>query len=297
MATTSKTVVIGSTGYVGSSTVNALSAAGITTVAGVRDPASDKAKPLGELPNVTLAAATMGDAGSIASAIEGASSVLVVTPGHIDRAQLAIDTVVAIKEASAASGTSPTIIVLSVSTTSPTATDTFGKQFQKLEDGVRAASAEAIFLRLPLFIDNNWGQAGGIKDTGKFYGCADPDKTFSTVALADIAACVVAIVQDAGPHAGKTYNLTQVPYSNNQLAAAFSASLSKEVTYVRVPDEGVQATLEGMGFPAWQAAGVVELNGLISADTYRYESDIPALLGRPAMTMEEWVEANKGGFA
>lgn len=99
------------------------------------------------------------------------------------------------------------------------------------------------------------GQADTIK-AGQIYGPADPTKPFSSAAIKDIADAAAAILANPTAHIGKTYNITSAPYTHAQLAAAFTASLGKPVTYIHVPYEGAKASFIGKGFPEWQVCVV-----------------------------------------
>ena len=283
--------IVGSTGYIGTGAANALSSDGrFAVTATVRNPDSDKAASLKDLTNVKLAAGDMSDPASLSEPLTGARVAFIVTPGAEDRAALATNAVKAAKDAGV-----PHVVVVSV-TSADDDSVLFGRQFMELEANVKAAGIKYTLLRLPLFTDNNWAQAGSIKGDGKFYGPADPAVKFSSVAVSDVAACVTAIVADPGAHEDKTYVLTSPAYTHAELAAAFSASLGKPVEYVQVPDEAAKKSFMDIGMPEWQAGGVLELYAIINAGRGVYDSDIKAITGADPLTIEAWVESVKGGF-
>lgn len=290
MAESSPIVVVGPTGYVGSSAVKALSAAGATVKAVTRDPASDKAAGLKDLPGVSLAAGSMGDA-DLADAVRGASVVFLVTPGHIDRAKLTVSAVEACKAAAV-----PHIVVVSVSTVDDAPESIFGAQFVEIEGAVKSSGVPYTLLRLPLFTDNNFAHVESVKGDGKFYGPADASKPFTSVALVDIADVATAILKEPAAHAGKTYDIVGPAYTHTDLAAAFSSSLGKEVEYVQVPYPAAKEAFMGLGMPEWQVDGVMELYHAVDAGAYRYPSHVKDIIGREATSVQAWVDSVKGAF-
>jgi len=85
-------VVLGASGYAGAAVVKALTekAPSAKVYAGVRDPASEKAKPLAVTANVVLFAFDMGKPDTFANVPKNADGVYVNTPGHADRTKLTI---------------------------------------------------------------------------------------------------------------------------------------------------------------------------------------------------------------
>lgn len=286
-----KIVVLGSSGNVGSAVIDALKKhhAHAHVAAGVRDPGSDKAKPLAG-GNVTLVAADLGKPETLAAALHGADTVFVNTPGDRDRAQLALNGVQAAKQAGA-----KLVVVVSVLTAEVAGT-IFGEQFTALEAGVKAAGVPYVLLRLPIFIDNLWGSKTTIAGQGKIYGPARPDAPYTPVAVQDIG--LVAANLLAGPHhaahANKTYVIAGPSTTEAAVAAAFATALGKPVDFVQVPFEAAKQAITGMGLADWQADGVLELYTQINAGspvTNAAHSDIAHLAGRPATSVDQWIAA------
>lgn len=59
----------------------------------------------------------------------------------------------------------------------------FGKQFAELESHVKAAGIPYTLLRLPIFLDNQYGNVGSIKGQGTWYDGIEPEKPFTPVAI------------------------------------------------------------------------------------------------------------------
>ncbi len=178
----------------------------------------------------------------------------------------------------------------------------FGEQFTKLEGLVKAAGVPFTFLRLPIFIDNNWGNLQTIKEQGKIYASGTPNGKFSPVAVQDIADSAAAILSNpaaAGTHAGKTYILTAPTTTNAEIAKAFSTALGKQVDYIQVPKEAAKQAIVGLGLQAWQADGILQLYDLFDQNspiTNNPTNDIQTLTGRAATSVEQWVTAVAPAF-
>ena len=92
----------------------------------------------------------------------------------------------------------------------------FADQFFPIEAEAHASGVPFTVLRLPLFIDNNWGNKDSIHSQGKIYGPARPDARFTPVAVSDIAESAAAILVNPAPHVGKTYRLTAPAFRDAQ---------------------------------------------------------------------------------
>jgi uncharacterized protein YbjT (DUF2867 family) len=191
------------------------------------------------------------------------------------------------------------LVVLSVATAELSDT-VFGKQFGPIEAATKEAGIPYTLVRLPVFIDNNWGQQATIKSQGKLYGPANPDAVFTPVAVSDIGDAFASILANPGPHAGKTYTLTSSPVSHAQIAAAFGKVTGKQVDYVQVPYDAAKQSFVGAGWPEWQADGLLELFKLFdagSAATNNPTGDVKALTGKDPISTEQWVAQVGAAFA
>ena len=289
--------VIGASGNVGAATVTALSSKYADKVeirAGVRNPESaDKLKGLS---GVTLVAADMGgDRDKLVSTLKGVDAVFIVTPGTKDRAELAIAAAEAARDAGV-----KFLLVVSV----PTADlpDTiFGAQFAKLESTISDLGVTYAFLRLPHFIDNFWGFKDTIKSQSTFYGAIDPAKPFTPVLASDAGNAAAAILSDPTAHANRTYNIVSDKLIFGEVAAIFSEALGRQVRYVQVPFEAAKQSMLQIGFPDWNADGVMELDKLINDDSPVYTNlgdlgQYTAITGEKPTDIRTWFDAVKGAF-
>jgi uncharacterized protein YbjT (DUF2867 family) len=288
---TSKVIVVGASGYIGKATLAALTSRhskSVQTFAGVRSP--DKFETM---ENVQAVKADMGDKDALTAALKGFDTAFLVIPGHEQRTELGINAIESAKEAGV-----KFIVVLSVLTSG---TDSiFGTQFDPIEQKTKEVDVDYAIVRLPLFIDNNYAHVGSIKEQGTFYDPREPTKLHTPVAVGDVGKAVADIMADPSKHAGKTYKLVSPAFSLNDMAAAFSKTLGKEVKATTVPYDAAKEAFMGMGFPEWQTDGILELYKYIdeeSAVTNESEiGDIELITGENPTTIESWVEQNAAGF-
>ena len=283
--------IFGTSGNVGSATIKAIAEKFPTldVRAGVRDTTADKSKallPAAGSANITLVKANLAEPATLDAALQGGiETVFVIAPGTEDRGQLTINGIDAAKRAK----TVKFLVVVSVATADKT-DEIFGKQFGPVEAAAKATGIPTAILRLPLFIDNNWGHQSSIKSEGKFYGGSDPTAKFTDALVADIGlAAATILAQGPSKHAGKTYNIATSPHSFNDLADAFAKALGKKVEYVRIPYEGLKQAYLGYGMPEWQVDGIIELFKGIDAGKYTFASDFKTITGREPTTIDAWV--------
>ncbi|EGD82215.1 hypothetical protein PTSG_02885 [Salpingoeca rosetta] len=290
----SNIVVLGSTGFVGTSTIKTLASrysAQTQVRAATRDPSSDKAKALAA-DNVMVVKGDMSDPASLDNIIQKDDAVFVVTPGHIERTKLAIAGVDAAKRNGA-----KFVLVVSVLTTG---TDSiFGRQFAPLEKHVQECGIPYSLVRLPFFIDNAFGNQEAIKG-GKYYAPAKPDVVFTPVAVADVGEACAAILADPSKHANTIYSLTSKPMTHKDIVAGFSKALGKPVEYVQVPYDAAKKSFMDLGMPEWQVDGVLELFRYFDASakvTNNPTDDIKKITGHDPLDAEAWMKSVKGAFA
>ena len=174
----------------------------------------------------------------------------------------------------------------------------FGRQIAPVEAHLLSSRVPHTLLRLPLFIDNNWGNLGTIKEQGKIYGPVDPSAPYSSIAVSDVGEAAAVVLTHPTNHVNKTYTLSAKLYSHAELAAAFAAATGKAVDYVQVPYSAArEAVLKVL--PEWQADGVLELFKLIDEHNHAataQSGDFNAIVGRDPLTIGQWTAAVGGAF-
>ena len=287
-----KVIVVGASGYIGKAALQALAsrhAGRLAAYAGVRDTSKFDAA----IDGIKVVQANMGDKKALAQALRGYDRVFLVVPGHERRTELALNGI----EAAKAAGIK-FLLVLSVPTSGEKTI--FGKQFEPIEKQTKESGIDYAIIRLPLFIDNNYANVGSIKGQATFYDPRDPTKLHTPVAVADAGKAAADILANPTAHVGKTYKLAMPAFSLNDLAAAFSKSLGKEIKHTKVSYEAAKEAFIGMGFPEWQTDGIMEIFHDIDNDSpltnQADTGDIERITGEKAMTVDEWVEQNAAAF-
>ena len=281
--------VLGCSGSIGSATVRALSRKYSNTLnilAGTRDTASEKVASLRSLPGVTILHADMNNKEGLRDLLTGVTSLFIVTPTNGFR--LAIGAA----EVAKASGVKH---ILTVSVLTVELTDTiYGKQYGELESSVKHLQIPYTFIRLPPFVDNYWAYKRPIQQNSSFSTPADPTKPFSAVVVEDAGKAAAAIMAEPEKHYGKTYKLISNRHTLNELAAAFSQALGKNVKYERISYNDCRRRLvEVVGFSEEDADGILEIYRLTDEECPMLDdpemSHFNQITGEKPTSLKEWV--------
>jgi uncharacterized protein YbjT (DUF2867 family) len=146
------------------------------------------------------------------------------------------------------------------------------------------------------FHQNALSFAATIKAQSKFYL---PLKSApqSTVDIRDISAVAARIFTSSG-HEGKTYVITgPEALTFQQVAEALSSLLGRKLEYVDVPLSVAADGMRKSGMPEWNVRAVSELLGYFASGAAATVTDtIPRLLGRPAVSFEQFAKDNRAAF-
>ena len=281
--------VLGCSGSIGSATVRALSrkySDTLNILAGTRDTASEKVASLRSLPGVTILHADMNNKEGLRDLLTGVTSLFIVTPTNGFR--LAIGAA----EVAKASGVKH---ILTVSVLTVELTDTiYGKQYGELESSVKHLQIPYTFIRLPPFVDNYWAYKRPIQQNSSFSTPADPTKPFSAVVVEDAGKAAAAIMAEPEKHYGKAYKLISNRHTLNELAAAFSQALGKNVKYERISYNDCRRRLvEVVGFSEEDADGILEIYRLTDEECPMLDdpemSHFNQITGEKPTSLKEWV--------
>ena len=281
--------VLGCSGSIGSATVRALSrkySDTLNILAGTRDTASEKVASLRSLPGVTILHADMNNKEGLRDLLTGVTSLFIVTPTNGFR--LAIGAA----EVAKAAGVKH---ILTVSVLTVELTDTiYGKQYGELESSVKHLQIPYTFIRLPPFVDNYWAYKRPIQQNSSFSTPADPTKPFSAVVVEDAGKAAAAIMAEPEKHYGKTYKLISNRHTLNELAAAFSQALDKNVKYERISYNDCRRRLvEVVGFSEEDADGILEIYRLTDEECPMVDdpemSHFNQITGEKPTSLKEWV--------
>ena len=290
--------VIGASGNIGTATLNALSSKygdKVDIRAGVRNPDSGKCNTLKGLRGVTIVDAEMGgDKAKLTKTLSGVESLFIVTPGTKERAEIAIATAEAAKEAGV-----KFLLVVSVLTADLTDT-VFGAQFKMMETEISKMGVSHCFLRLPLFVDNYWGFKDTIKSESTIYNPVNPQKPYTPVVVADAGNAAAAILSEPKHHGNMTYKIVSGRYTFEDVAAAFGSALGKEVKYKRTAYEDAKKSMVDAGYPYWQVTGILELYHLVDLGSpVTNENDLSQyehITGEKPTDLKKWVDGVASSF-
>jgi uncharacterized protein YbjT (DUF2867 family) len=283
-----KALVACSTGKVGHAACSSLVKAGFDVRACTRDPKTAKARELSSLGIEVVAA---GDAPSLKSAASGCALAVLIPPSAEHRASWTIDAADAIQSAGVSK-----MIVISVPGAKLDSPILFGRQFGQIEKGLSDKGIKACFLRLPMFMDNLFFMVDSLKQNGKLPWLPKPESKFSPVAVSDVGDAIANVAKNFDSHAGKDFLLTSRPTSAKDICKSLSSAMGKPVTPAHL-DDAAFLEFHQRVFPEWQAKAFLELFKLVDTgclDLWKDggRNDLQTLLGRPPITMEDFVERN-----
>jgi uncharacterized protein YbjT (DUF2867 family) len=222
--------VVGSSGYVGLSTVKSLSkySQTVNIFAGVRDLYSAKNDAL-RLPGVSLIEADMENKDLLVENLNGADCVFIVSPNDKNRSYLVSNTIDACKEASVGH-----IVILSIPSVEAAGT-VYGNHFRDIEAYAKQSGLPFTIVRLSMFMENILGQVDSMVSRGEFYSpLPSRGACHNSASISDIAECIAMIMVDCTSYAGQTLNLTWNLYCEADYAEAFSKVVGTAVRHVKV---------------------------------------------------------------
>ena len=156
------------------------------------------------------------------------------------------------------------------------------------EDHLKESRADWTILRPNFFRQNLLNAAGVVREQDKIIMPFPADVPIAMIDVRDTAAVAVKVLTEDG-HAGVTYELTGVPVTLNECAAALTRALGKNIAYVQAPLEKAQAMMRENGAPDWaldQIANIVTCieQGVLSRAT----GDVEKLIGRAPRTLDDF---------
>ena len=126
-----------------------------------------------------------------------------------------------------------------------------------VEQLIRNSGMTYTFLRPNLFMQGLLGFRDTIIEQNQFFGAIGNAK-ISMIDVRDIAAVAGEALTGPG-HKNKTYDLTgPESLSHSEMAKKLSDALQREIVFVDISPETLKNILLSVGFPNWQAEGLVE---------------------------------------
>jgi uncharacterized protein YbjT (DUF2867 family) len=241
-------LVTGATGNTGSPLVELLARHGVPVRIMVR---REAAAARFEAAHPEVAVADFDNPSSLAAALTGVGRAYLVTPSS-EQAQAQQ---VRFAELAAAAGVEQLVVVsqFAADEASPVR---FLRWHAAVERRIRELGIGYTFLRPNLYFQGLLAFAPSIAAEGRFFAPIG-DARVSAVDVRDIAAVAALALTEPG-HAGRTYTITgPAAITHAEIAAALTAALGREVTFVDAPAEVFAEQLRGV-LPPWQVDGLLE---------------------------------------
>jgi uncharacterized protein YbjT (DUF2867 family) len=166
----------------------------------------------------------------------------------------------------------------------------------KVENRIKEMNFTYTFLRPNLYMQGLLALKDYIKNDGKFYAAVG-DAGVSLVDVRDIAAVAASTLTEAG-HENRIYNITgKESLTHYQLAGIFSTVLGKQVTFIDVSPEQMEAALQSAGFSECQLGGLIEdYAHYARGEAAQVYNTVKEVTGIPAISFEQFVSDHKALF-
>jgi uncharacterized protein YbjT (DUF2867 family) len=281
MADTGKILITGATGNVGSAVLDILSSTDANLRALVHD--EPKAQSLRDR-GVEAILGDFLEPESLAPALEGVGTVLLITPIHPEQVRQAANVI----EAARDSDNDPRIVRLSVAQASHEAPTKNSRQHAQIEEELISSGLPYTLLRPTTFMQNTLATARTVSSEGRIYQ-PFKDGKLGMIDARDMGK-VAAKVLIEEVHEGKTYTLTgPAAISFHDIAEMLSAVLRKKVDYVPISLEKAKEAMLGMGLSEWKAEVLIEYARAHSEGYSNFTTeDVEQLTGHPATSYREF---------
>jgi uncharacterized protein YbjT (DUF2867 family) len=268
----------GVTGFVGGRVARELGDRGVPLRLLARTPSKAP-----ELPGSEVRRADYADGAGAREALEGASTLLMVSASEsadrLDQHRTFVD-------AAAAAGVEH-IVYTSFIGAAPDATFTLARDHAATEKHIRASGMAWTFLRDSFYIDFMEALVG---EDGVIRGPAGTGRC-AVVAREDVARSAAAVLADPSVHAGRTYELTgPEALSLGEVASIIARARGREVSFHDETLDEAYASRAGYGAPDWQVDAWVSTYTAIASDTMAaVSSDVASLTGRTPLSLAQFL--------
>src|SRR6266852_1900212 len=228
-------VITGSTGKQGGAVARGLLERGHKVRAVTRDTNSSQAKSLASA-GATLVAASLEDTAALTQALEGATSLFAMTTpsGGTDA-----ETRQGIAAADAAKAAGVHLVFTSVgSANRQTGIPHFDSKYE-VEKHIAKVVVRATILAPVYFMENVYFAKEQLAK-GIYPAALPPTRTLAQVAVADIGAVAVRVLEDAGRFTGKRFDLASDELTGNDVVAILARVTGRPFTYSQVPLEVIR---------------------------------------------------------
>jgi uncharacterized protein YbjT (DUF2867 family) len=282
-------LVTGATGTVGSEILRVLSAQGVDVRAVTRDLRKAETN---QLPHVSFVQGDLDEPKSIRAMCDGMERAFLLTNSS-ERAEQQQITFTRVAQVSGVRH----IVKLSQLHADADSPERFLRYHGVVEAAIQASGLTFTFLRPNLYMQGLLNFRQSIQQQSAFFAAA-ADARISAVDVRDIADVAVAALTTS-QHDNKSYALTgPSAITFAQMAQQLSSSVGRTITFVDVPPESMRAALGELGFPVWQADGLLEEFAMYRrGEAAGVESGVQEALGRPPRLFEEFARDYAPQFA
>jgi uncharacterized protein YbjT (DUF2867 family) len=282
-------LVTGATGLNGKELLHRLSARGVAVRALVRHPA--RAEAIAALPNVEIVQGDMARPETLAPALHGVSSAMLISSSDPMMLDVQSNFIDAAKQAGVRH-----VVKLSGIMPELNSAFRFARMHGEIEQRLEASGMAFTHLRAGEFMPAYFRQAPNIAAKGAMFLPME-DARIASIDVGDIAEIAADVLTSRG-HEGKTYPLTgPEALTMTEVAAKLSAATGKTIRYVNVPPEDARKAQLAAGMPPYLADALFELfaerrNGKEA----KVWPDAAALLGRRPTSFDEFAGRNAAVF-
>lgn len=164
------------------------------------------------------------------------------------------------------------------------------------EDLIKDSDVNFTIIRPHNFLQNfiNY-HSHSIKQNNSFY-IPNGKAKVSLLDINDMGEAVSKILTSE-KYFGKTYELSGLAYTNNEIADILSKILGRNIAYIDVSEKDAKESLLSMNMPEWMVNAMMELNYIIKQGwSENYTEDFKNITGKEYTSAETFFEANKGLF-
>jgi uncharacterized protein YbjT (DUF2867 family) len=243
-------LVTGATGNNGLEILKRLAARNVQVRAMVRN--RDRANAISALPNVEIVKGDFDRPEMLLSVLAGVERAFLLTNSS-ERAEAQQ---LAFVNAAQQSGVKH-IVKLSQFAADARSPVRFLRYHAAVETAIQATAMTYTFLRPNLFMQGLLNFRSTIASQNAFYAAIGEAKV-SAVDVRDIADVAVVALTETG-HEKKIYDLTgPQALTHTEMAERLSAAIARQIAFVDISPETMRNTLLDVGFPVWQADGLME---------------------------------------
>jgi uncharacterized protein YbjT (DUF2867 family) len=281
-------LVTGATGNNGQELARQLTALGQRVRALVRNPAA-AAQLKG--PNLELAAGDFDQPETLEAALQGVEKAFLLTPVAERFVQWQKNFIEAAQRAGVKH-----LVKFSGMGASPDTTSELLRLHHQTDIILHDSGVPFTILQPNSFYQNIFSSVATIKAQSRFY-LPLKNAPQSLVDIRDISAVAAKVFTSSG-HEGKTYVVTgPEALTFQQVAEKLSSVLGRKIDYADVPLSAAADGMRQSGMPEWNVRVVSELLGYFASGAAATVTDtIPRLLGRPAISFEQFARDHQAAF-